>query len=58
MEDRVVHRYVGLGFFDDDDLCVRARQAGFQLLVALNVFVHHFGSRMFRAAIGPRLHIP
>jgi tetratricopeptide (TPR) repeat protein len=37
----------GLGFFDDDDLCVRAREAGFQLFVALNVFVHHFGSRTF-----------
>src|SRR5207247_10473606 len=37
----------GLGFFDDDDLCVRARVAGFRLLVALDVFVHHFGSRTF-----------
>ncbi len=37
----------GLGFFDDDDLCVRARAAGFELLVALDVFVHHFGSRTF-----------
>jgi GT2 family glycosyltransferase/tetratricopeptide (TPR) repeat protein len=37
----------GLGFFDDDDLCLRARQAGFGLLVALDVFVHHFGSRTF-----------
>jgi len=37
----------GLGFFDDDDLCVRAREAGFQLLLALNVFVHHFGGRTF-----------
>ncbi len=37
----------GLGFFDDDDLCVRAREAGFRLLVALDVFVHHFGSRTF-----------
>ncbi len=37
----------GLGFFDDDDLCVRARAAGFRLLVALDVFVHHFGSRTF-----------
>jgi GT2 family glycosyltransferase/tetratricopeptide (TPR) repeat protein len=41
----------GLGFFDDDDLCVRARRAGFKLLVALDVFVHHFGSRTF-AALG------
>ena len=37
----------GLGFFDDDDLCVRAREAGFRLLVALGVFVHHYGSRTF-----------
>jgi GT2 family glycosyltransferase/tetratricopeptide (TPR) repeat protein len=36
-----------LGFFEDDDLCVRAREAGFGLLVALNVFIHHFGSRTF-----------
>jgi GT2 family glycosyltransferase len=36
-----------LGFFEDDDLCVRAREAGFHLLVACDVFVHHFGSRTF-----------
>ncbi len=41
----------GLGFFDDDDLCVRAREAGFRLLVALDVFIHHSGSRTF-AALG------
>ena len=39
----------GLGFFDDDDLCLRARQAGFQLLTALDVFVHHFGNRTFNS---------
>jgi GT2 family glycosyltransferase len=39
----------GLGFFDDDDLSVRARHAGFRLLVAQDVFVHHFGSRTFTA---------
>jgi GT2 family glycosyltransferase/tetratricopeptide (TPR) repeat protein len=37
----------GIGFFDDDDLSVRALKAGFLLLVALDVFVHHFGSRTF-----------
>lgn len=37
----------GLGFFDDDDLCVRAREAGFTLLAAEDVFIHHFGSRTF-----------
>jgi GT2 family glycosyltransferase/Flp pilus assembly protein TadD len=38
----------GAGFFDDDDLCVRAREAGFRLLVAQNVYIHHFGSRTFQ----------
>ena len=37
----------GLGFFDDDDLAVRARRAGFELAVAHDLFVHHFGSRTF-----------
>jgi GT2 family glycosyltransferase len=37
----------GLGFFDDDDLAQRARQAGYQLAVAHDLFVHHFGSRTF-----------
>jgi GT2 family glycosyltransferase len=37
----------GLGFFDDDDLAVRARWAGFELAVAHDLFVHHFGSRTF-----------
>ena len=38
----------GLGFFDDDDLAMRARQAGFELAVAHDLFVHHFGSRTFQ----------
>jgi O-antigen biosynthesis protein len=37
----------GLGFFDDDDLAERARRAGFELAVAYDSFVHHFGSRTF-----------
>jgi glycosyltransferase involved in cell wall biosynthesis len=35
----------GPGFFDDDDLAIRARQAGFELAVAHDLFIHHFGSR-------------
>uniref|UniRef100_UPI0012FA2709 glycosyltransferase n=1 Tax=Zavarzinella formosa TaxID=360055 RepID=UPI0012FA2709 len=38
----------GHGFFDDDDLCLRARRAGFQLLLARDVYVHHFGSQTFK----------
>ncbi len=37
----------GVGFFEDDDLGWRVQDAGFQLLLALGVFVHHFGSRTF-----------
>jgi glycosyltransferase involved in cell wall biosynthesis len=37
----------GLGFFDDDDFAERARRAGFELAVAHDLFVHHFGSRTF-----------
>jgi glycosyltransferase involved in cell wall biosynthesis len=37
----------GLGFFDDDDLAVRARHAGFELAIAHDLFIHHFGSRTF-----------
>ncbi len=49
---RAVHEAVGgldeqfgLGFFDDDDLAERARRAGFELAVAHDLFVHHYGSR-------------
>jgi glycosyltransferase involved in cell wall biosynthesis len=37
----------GLRFFDDDDLAVRARCAGFELAVTHDLFVHHFGNRTF-----------
>jgi cephalosporin hydroxylase/GT2 family glycosyltransferase len=40
----------GLGLFDDDDLALRARRAGYSLAVARDLFVHHFGSRTFRGA--------
>jgi GT2 family glycosyltransferase len=38
---------LGPGLFDED-LSARAIKAGFQLRVALDVFVHHFDSRTFR----------
>ncbi len=39
----------GLGYYEDHDLSFRARDAGFRLLVAQDVFVHHFGGRTFAA---------
>jgi GT2 family glycosyltransferase len=44
----VLDEQFGIGFFEDDDLCVRAREAGYRLAVAQGVFIHHFGSRTFR----------
>jgi len=37
----------GLGLFDTDLLCQRARQAGFTLACCKDLFIHHFGSRTF-----------
>ena len=37
----------GLGNFDDDDYCMRARIAGFITAIDFNVFIHHYGSRTF-----------
>jgi GT2 family glycosyltransferase len=39
----------GLGNFEDDDLCVRIRAAGYGIFVCDDVFIHHFGSQSFRA---------
>lgn len=40
----------GTGNFEDDDLCLRLRRAGWSLRVAHEVLVHHAGSATFRAA--------
>jgi GT2 family glycosyltransferase/2-polyprenyl-3-methyl-5-hydroxy-6-metoxy-1,4-benzoquinol methylase len=40
----------GIGNFEDDDYCVRARVAGYQTMVAVDSFVHHFGHRSFLAS--------
>jgi len=38
----------GLGTFEDDDYCLRARQAGYVNMVARDSFVHHFGQITFK----------
>jgi GT2 family glycosyltransferase/SAM-dependent methyltransferase/glycosyltransferase involved in cell wall biosynthesis len=37
----------GVGLFEDDDYMHRLRQAGYQLLCAQDVFIHHFGQASF-----------
>lgn len=39
----------GVGFGDDNDMCQRARDHGFGLVVALDVYVHHAHRSTFRA---------
>jgi len=37
----------GVGFFEDDDYCQRAKEAGFKIVCADGVFVHHHLSASF-----------
>lgn len=37
----------GIGNFEDDDYCLRARRAGWQLAMAEDAFVFHYGNRTF-----------
>lgn len=38
----------GTGNYEDDDFCIRAALAGYQNLVAADVYVHHYGSMTFK----------
>jgi len=39
----------GLGSFEDDDLCLRVRAAGYDIAICSDSFIHHFGEASFRA---------
>lgn len=39
----------GIGNFEDDDFCIRAKIAGFEIAIADFVFVYHYGSVSFLA---------
>ncbi|NQV49887.1 MAG: glycosyltransferase [Candidatus Marinimicrobia bacterium] len=39
----------GSGNFEDDDLCLKVRQAGYAIMVHEGVFIHHYGSQTFKA---------
>ena len=38
----------GMGNLEDDDYCIRVHLAGYKLVIAQEVFVHHFGSVTFK----------
>ncbi len=38
------------GNFEDDDFCLRAQLAGFKTVIAKDIFIHHYGSKSFKAA--------
>jgi GT2 family glycosyltransferase len=40
--------WYGIGNFDDDDWCIRARIAGYKIAVVGGSFVHHIGHASFR----------
>ncbi|MFZ2448664.1 MAG: glycosyltransferase family 2 protein [Syntrophobacteraceae bacterium] len=40
----------GVGFYEDDDYCIRVRQAGYRLVCVEDVFVYHRGGGSFDGA--------
>ena len=38
----------GIGMFEDDDYCYGAKKAGYQMCIADDAFVHHYGSESFK----------
>lgn len=37
------------GNFEDDDFCLRAQLAGYKTVIAKDAFIHHYGSKSFKA---------
>ena len=37
------------GNFEDDDFCLRAQLANYKTVIAQDVFIHHYGSKSFKA---------
>ena len=46
----------GMGNWEDDDLCLRAVNKGYNLRIALDSFVHHIGQVTFNSAQGANFH--
>jgi GT2 family glycosyltransferase/glycosyltransferase involved in cell wall biosynthesis len=47
----------GRGFFEDDDYCMRARNAGYKVAIADDTFVHHHLSASFSALKAEERHL-
>lgn len=47
----------GIGYFEDDDYCLRVSDAGLKLVCAKDVYVHHFGNMSFEGNSMNRLKI-
>ncbi len=48
--DSSLHEQYGIGWFDDDDYCLRAIAAGYRAVIAGDAFVHHYGGHTFLGA--------
>ncbi|MCO5141649.1 MAG: glycosyltransferase [Oligoflexia bacterium] len=44
----------GIGYFEDDDLCLRTEDLGLKLVWAKDIYVHHFGSMSFEGNLFKR----
>lgn len=44
----------GIGYFEDDDYCLRAEDAGLKLIWAKDTYIHHFGSISFEGNLFDR----
>lgn len=55
LKREVINRLGGLderfspGNYEDDDYCLRAELAGFKVAIRRDLFIHHFGSKSFKA---------
>lgn len=38
----------GIGMFEDDDYCMAVRKAGYKVILAEDVFIHHYGNVSFK----------
>lgn len=47
----------GKGFFEDDDIGIRLRYAGYHLLLCKNSFIFHYGSQSFGKNANPAIQI-